>query len=306
MSQRITVNKNILHHEKGVIPDILPFDSKYGKKEIIIDNTVGDEGFWILNEDGYYTKVSINPTIIEGLTDAEVRQIARDIIAGDAASNFAKKSQLSELSGNVETIRQELSGSVETLANEVSGLTEQIGTSGERITEYIDEKISQIDATDLAGVTQENLDAIAALVDLIEHNQPILEAIQIAINGHVALTRAQYDELIANGRVMIGDKLIVYNSKTYYNIYEEEGGSDEDSYEYDEETGMLTILGDVSIDEDGMIEISATVDSDGFITINGGGGDEDIVIDDDGLIEVSDEQIDEDGFINIPDSWEIM
>lgn len=306
MSQRITVNKNILHHEKGVIPDILPFDSKYGKKEIIIDNTVGDEGFWILNEDGYYTKVSINPTIIEGLTDAEVRQIARDIIAGDAASNFAKKSQLSELSGNVETIRQELSGSVETLANEVSGLTEQIGTSGERITEYIDEKISQIDATDLAGVTQENLDAIAALVDLIEHNQPILEAIRIAIDGHVALTRAQYDELITNGKVTIGDRLIVYNSKTYYNIYEEEGG-DEDSYEYDEETGMLAILGDVSIDEDGMVEISATVDSDGYITVNGDESeDEEIVVDDNGLIEVSDEQIDEDGFINIPDSWEIM
>lgn len=297
MSQRIVINKNIRNNQNADLQSI--FDTRYGKKEIVIDNTEGDEGLWILSEEGNYKKVSLNPVIISGLSENQVADIARSIIESDASANFAKASKLAELSASTKENIEILSGDVETLSERMDNATQEL-------TEYIDEKIENIDISSLPDVTQEMLERISSLVKLMEDNPDIMESIQMAIDGHIALTRAQYDELIANGRVTIGDRVVIYNSKTYYNIYEEEGG-DEDSYEYDEETGMLTILGDVSIDEDGMVEISATVDSDGYISVNGGESeDEDIVIDDEGLVEVSDEQIDEDGFINIPDSWEIM
>lgn len=132
----------------------------------------------------------------------------------------------------------------------------------------------------------------------------------LARNGdHLFLSRGEYNELIANGVVVISGETYYYSDSIYYCIYEggqESGSTSGSSYEYDEETGMIEISGNTEV-VDGMVELAgAEIDNDGYVTITEVKPVVEPEVDEDGFVEIPSDQVDDDGYVEIPDGWEII
>jgi len=97
-----------------------------------------------------------------------------------------------------------------------------------------------------------------------------------------------------------------YNEDFYYCIYEDDTPHvepGETSYNYNEETGMIDVNGEVNV-EDGIIELNGSVDDEGYVTL-AENTDIQPILDDDGFVNIPSSQVDDDGYVNVPEDWVI-
>ena len=231
--------------------------------------------------------------------------------------------KLAELSASTEDLKEY----VEAYQPDTSGLAE-LSASTVALQEYVE--TYQPDTTAIEELhnqineTESNVEELSASTEALKEyvethsgDTGVFELLKAYIDeqirnlqrdgDHVFLTRGQYNELIRNGSVVISGETYYYSDSIYYCIYEPVAPTPSgSSYDYDEQTGMVNISG-ITV-TDGIAEIDATVDEDGYATIIEAEPlpDEEPVIDEDGFVEIGDDQIDEDGYVTVPDNWEII
>ena len=123
---------------------------------------------------------------------------------------------------------------------------------------------------------------------------------------HVYISRPQYNYLVEHGTVTISGVTYTYNEDFYYCIYEDDTPHvepGETSYNYNEETGMIDVNGEVNV-EDGIIELNGSVDDEGYVTL-AENTDIQPILDDDGFVNIPSSQVDDDGYVNVPEDWVI-
>lgn len=225
----------------------------------------------------------------------------------------AQQNNIEDLYVRIENIPSGQTPADETKLLEVSAKTvaneEKINVLSST-TAAIQELVENLPTPSGSSIDEETLNALKAYIDA--------QIASISKNDdHVFLSRGQYNELMVNGQVEIDGEMHYYSDDVYYCIYEgvtptPSGETSGSSYEYDEETGFINLSGNTPID-DGIVEIAASVDEDGYVTITepeivpeeGGEPDEDSNLDISGL---TDGEVDEDGYVDLqmPDNWEII
>ena len=245
MTRRIVVNKNI--SSSANTPSVgSMFDGRYGKQEIVIDNTVGSEGIWIINEDGYLKKVEARPaldiTVYSGLTNDQIIDIVRYLVETDVDMRFAK---ITDVTG-LESRMVERDNKIES----------QI-IPEERIAEIAEEAATNA-VQDLPTVSDKNIANIRSLLDLLRNNEEVIADLKRALDYHVLLSESQYAELIASGSTTLDNgKHIIYDAETYYNIYEDGLNPDDGEGTIDggDEDGISLIVSFDADDTENDVEI---------------------------------------------------
>ena len=271
------------------------------------------------------------PEIPEPVSDEHIRDIAAQEVASLVSSADSMYQVLQELADWVEndsTGSAQLIADVGELKDAVSANTSNLSTAFEQIQgtreildshqDDIDTLYERVEAVEDAienipsavtpssgsSIDEETINALRAYIDA-----KIAEITRES--DHVFLTRAQYSEIVSTGQVTIDGVVYHYSDNVYYCIYEgtaptPSGETSGSSYEYDEETGMIEFSGATEI-TDGVVEIAGSVDEDGYVTIEEAEPIPDTPdVDDEGFIEVGEDQVDNDGYINVPDNWEII
>ena len=252
------------------------------------------------------------PEIPEPVSDEHIRDIAAQEVSAlvsSADSMYQVLQELAEWVENDETGSAQLIADVGELKDAVSANTDDINTLSAE-TESLKDMIENLPIPSGSSVDESVINALKAYID-----EKIAE-IHVE-NDHVFLSRAQYREIIREGHVIIGGKVYYYSDDIYYCIYEDgtpidSGSTSGSSYDYDEENGIVEFSGDTVV-EDGIVEIAASVDEDGYVTITESEPqtDEEPEIDENDnldLSEVTDGEVDEDGYLNLemPNNWEII
>ena len=252
------------------------------------------------------------PEIPEQVSDEHIQEIAAQEVAKLVSSADSMYQVLQELADWVEsdeTGSAQLINDVATLNGEVEELSGSVITNQENISELSAETESLknlVENLPIPSGSPVDESVIQALKDYIDEK---IASIKYE-SDHVFLSRSQYYELVVNGSVVIDGKVHEYSDDIYYCIYDEQvpPTSGDSSYDYDEETGMIEISGDTEV-TDGMLELAgAVLDGDGFVTINNvePTPSDEPDVDEEGLVDVSNLPIDEDGFVELPNNWEII
>ena len=273
------------------------------------------------------------PEIPEPVSDEHIRDIAAQEVSSlvsSADSMYQVLQELAEWVENDTTGSAQLIADVGELKDAVSANTRNLSVAFEQIqgtremldvhqddidtlyerVEAVEDAIENIPSASTPSIDEDTLNALKAYVD--EKMAALTRE-----SDHVFLSRSQYREIVYNGQTTIDGKIYYYSDDIYYCIYEDttpvdSGSTSGSSYEYDEENGIVEFSGDTVV-EDGIVEIAASVDEDGYVTITeaepqtdeGPEVDEDDNLD---LSEVTDGEVDEDGYLNleVPNNWEII
>ena len=248
----------------------------------------------------------------EPVSDEHIRDIAAQEVAALVSSADSMYQALQELA---EWIENDESGSAQLLAD-VGDLKDAVSANTNNInslsaeTEALKDMVENLPIPSGSSIDENVINALKAYID-----EKIAE-IQVK-SDHVFLSRAQYRDLVYNGYATIDGEVHYYSDNIYYCIYEsgapiDSGETSGSSYDYDEETGVIEFSGDTVV-EDGIVEIAASVDEDGYVTITeaepmpdeGPEVDEDDNLD---LSDVTDGEVDEEGYLNLemPNNWEII
>ena len=252
------------------------------------------------------------PEIPEPVSDEHIRDIAAQEVAALVSSADSMYQALQELA---EWIENDESGSAQLLAD-VGDLKDAVSANTNNInslsaeTEALKDMVENLPIPSGSSIDENVINALKAYID-----EKIAE-IQVK-SDHVFLSRAQYRDLVYNGYATIDGEVHYYSDNIYYCIYDggtpiDSGETSGSSYDYDEETGVIEFSGDTVV-EDGIVEIAASVDEDGYVTITEAEPipDEEPEIDDNDNLDLSDltdGEVDEDGYLNleVPNNWEII
>ena len=213
------------------------------------------------------------------------------------------KDEVSANTSNLYTAFEQIQGTREMLdvhQDDIDTLYERV----EAVEDAIENIPSAVTPSSGSSIDEDTINALKAYIDA-----KIAEITRDS--DHVFLTRAQYSEIISTGQVTIDGIVYYYSDDVYYCIYEQatptpSGETSGSSYDYDEETGMIEFSGVTEI-TDGVVEIAGSVDEDGYVSIEEAEPIPDTPdVDDEGFVEVGEDQVDDDGYINVPDNWEII
>ena len=250
--------------------------------------------------------------IPEPVSDGHIRDIAAQEVAALVSSADSMYQTLQELA---EWIENDESGSAQLLAD-VGDLKDAVSANTNNInslsaeTEALKDMVENLPIPSGSSIDENVINALKAYID-----EKIAE-IQVK-SDHVFLSRAQYRDLVYNGYATIDGEVHYYSDNIYYCIYDgstpiDSGETSGSSYDYDEETGVIEFSGDTVV-ENGLVEIAGSVDEDGYVTITEAEPipDEEPEIDDNDnldLSDVTDGEVDEDGYLNleVPNNWEII
>ena len=250
--------------------------------------------------------------IPEPVSDGHIRDIAAQEVAALVSSADSMYQTLQELA---EWIENDESGSAQLLAD-VGDLKDAVSANTNNInslsaeTEALKDMVENLPIPSGSSIDENVINALKAYID-----EKIAE-IQVK-SDHVFLSRAQYRDLVYNGYATIDGEVHYYSDNIYYCIYDgstpiDSGETSGSSYDYDEETGVIGFSGDTVV-ENGLVEIAGSVDEDGYVTITEAEPipDEEPEIDDNDnldLSDVTDGEVDEDGYLNleVPNNWEII
>jgi len=318
--------------------DMVDVNTAINQNADILESAVTAFATYIEDNDAEIEAINEKIDSIEIPSDDHIRDIAAQEVSSLVSSADSMYQVLQELADWVEN---DTTGSA-ALINDVADLKDRVADAETDIdnlkdavtamsgqTPEIDEtKILEVSANSVAN--SEKIDELSAetislrgIVENLPSGSSIDEATfnalkeyidaqiaSLARNGdHLFLSRGQYNELIANGVVVISGETYYYSDSIYYCIYEggqESGSTSGSSYEYDEETGMIEISGNTEV-VDGIVELAAAeIDNDGYVTITEVEPVVEPEVDEDGFVEIPSDQVDEDGYVEIPDGWEII
>lgn len=295
MNQRIVANKHINNHL-----DVSPVDFK-NLGQIVVCNQPGLEGIFIINSENEVIRVASNALSGSTVIDETVERYL--------INNFFSKDKTLEL---IADAKDEVNERIDGVDERLDGIDERIDGLDEKV-DGIDDRVYALEVSgSSADIDEEAVKRIVAN----ELSKIITSAGTVSISDHVFLNRDQYDELLENGYATIDGQYVVYSDAVYYCIYEGElppPSGDTPSYDYDEETGMMT-LHDVDFDaETGMFALDdAEIREDGIVILpeggEGGGGDDEgtIDFDEDTDIPTATTEITDGGFMVLPSSMSGM
>ena len=179
-----------------------------------------------------------------------------------------------ELANDVQELKRQVSG----LTNSMTDAQDDINTlesSVRLLNNAALETSDKINALSASVVTNKN--DIADLRNSIEDTFEALKEYvdeqirNISRNGdHVFLSKAEYDELVANGRAVISGETYYYSDYIYYCVYDDGNtysGASGGSIVYVLSGDMITIES-ITVDENGMVTLNAEVTDDGFIDLD--------------------------------------
>jgi uncharacterized protein YoxC len=218
----------------------------------------------------------------------------KNAVSGLSSDIADAKDDISTLESNVRLLNNSTTENLNKI-NSVSGAVVNHGEGLYMLADVVSEVSS--DVHELSASTE----AIKDFVEAHSADTSTLEALKayideqirnISRNGdHVFLSRAEYDELVANGRAVISGETFYYSDYIYYCIYD-------DGNTYTGTTGgsiVYTISGDVIdienvvVDENGFVSLDAPITEDGFIDLDAAVvpivDDSDIVVNENGVVE---------------------
>ncbi len=251
----------------------------------------------------------------EVVTDEHIRELASEEIAkivDSADTRFDTLKEIADWIINDSTGAAELGNDVQELKNKVSGLTQDVEDLEQsmRVLNNVvlsdSDKISAISAATSANEerlneVEEGLGELSSttetLKDFVENysaDTTTFEALKayvdeqirnISRNGdHVFLSKAEYTELVTNGRAVISGETYYYSDYIYYCIYDdgnEYSGSTGGSIVYVLSGDMITFE-NIELTDDGFVVINGEVTDNGFIDLDAATTpivDEEIVVD---------------------------
>lgn len=255
MNQRIVANKHVYDH---TLVSAAKFKSL---GEIFISNEPEYEGIYVINTNNEVVRVASNP-IVSAMTPEEriIREIMESYLPKYYLSSAQTVEYVSEVAGEINSRIDETNGridGVEVKLAEESGRTDSLferveviegglaETSGN--VENLDERVTALEVSGTPSPIDE--ETVRRLADE-EISKYITSAGTVLITDHVFLTREQYDELVREGHAIIDGKYVVYSDSVYYCIYEgEPTPTEETEADFDEESGTITLFGEVAYDE---------------------------------------------------------
>jgi len=278
--------------------------------EIIISNEPGFEAIYLINTRGEVVKIS-SVAISGSTTPDEIKDFLRE--------NYLTSAQTVEYVNAVEQFLNEriniISASTpeavtdehirEIASLEVVKVIDSADTRFDTLREIAEWIIN--DTTGAAKMANDIVEISAATTNNEEELVTLREYIDEQISNvrrsgdHQFLTRAQYDELLASGSVIIDGKMVQYSDDIYYCIYEGETEPESGGTVYTLSGNMISFL---NIEEnDGFITLNAPL-VDGFIDLDSITPiiptNRSILLDEDNNVVI--ESIEElDGFINLND-----
>ena len=278
--------------------------------EIIISNEPGFEAIYLINTRDEVVKIS-SVAISGSTTPDEIKDFLRE--------NYLTSAQTVEYVNAVEQFLNEriniISASTpeavtdehirEIASLEVVKVIDSADTRFDTLREIAEWIIN--DTTGAAKMANDIVEISAATTNNEEELVTLREYIDEQISNvrrsgdHQFLTRAQYDELLASGSVIIDGKMVQYSDDIYYCIYEGETDPESGGTVYTLSGNMISFL---NIEEnDGFITLNAPL-VDGFIDLDSITPiiptNRSILLDEDNNVVI--EAIEElDGFINLND-----
>ncbi len=242
--------------------------------EIIISNEPGFEAIYLINTRGEVVKIS-SVAISGSTTPDEIKDFLRE--------NYLTSAQTVEYVNAVEQFLNEriniISASTpeavtdehirEIASLEVVKVIDSADTKFDTLREIAEWIIN--DTTGAAKMANDIVEISAATTNNEEELVTLREYIDEQISNvrrsgdHQFLTRAQYDELLKSGSVIIDGKMVQYSDDIYYCIYEGETEPESGGTVYTLSGNMISFL---NVEEnDGFITLNAPL-VDGFIDLD--------------------------------------
>lgn len=278
--------------------------------EIIISNEPGFEAIYLINTRGEVVKIS-SVAISGSTTPDEIKDFLRENYLTSAQTVEYVNAVEQFLNERINIISASTSEAVtdehirEIASLEVVKVIDSADTRFDTLREIAEWIINDTtgaakmanDIVEISAATTNNEEELVTLREYIDE-----QISNVRINGdHQFLTRAQYDELLASGSVIIDGKMVQYSDDIYYCIYEGETEPESGGTVYILSGNMISFL---NIEEnDGFITLNAPL-VDGFIDLDSITPiiptNRSILLDEDNNVVI--ESIEElDGFINLND-----